>query len=125
MFLTTAVTEGKSKRPQIGSEYSNVYVAELMKQGLSQQEVLDRVTARDIELPSEAYPIYLDFGTGASPALAGEALRVGHAVRLENAAAHGSRDRRARSGGELRTDGQGTLAALRHVGDTYSDPVRL
>ena len=62
VFLTTVVTEGKSKPPQIGTEYSNQYVAELMKQGLPQQEVLDRVTARDIELPKEVmlhYYLYL------------------------------------------------------------------
>src|SRR5438067_2132299 len=52
-FLTTVVTEGKSKPPQTGTEYSNQYAAELMKQGLSEKEVLERVTARDIELPKE------------------------------------------------------------------------
>src|SRR6266853_2732565 len=31
VFLTTVTTEGKSKPPQIGTEYSNEYVAELMK----------------------------------------------------------------------------------------------
>src|ERR1700690_118592 len=31
VFLTTVVTDGKSKPPQIGTEYSNEYVAELMK----------------------------------------------------------------------------------------------
>ena len=53
IFLTTVVTEGKSKAPQMGTEDSNEYVAELQKQGLSQKEILDRVTARDIELPNE------------------------------------------------------------------------
>ncbi len=53
VYLTTATTEGKSKPPQIGTEYSNEYVAELSKQGLSQEQVLERVTARDIELPKE------------------------------------------------------------------------
>ncbi|MEK6337296.1 MAG: PQQ-binding-like beta-propeller repeat protein [Acidobacteriota bacterium] len=53
VYVTTVTTEGKSKPPQIGTEYSNEYVAELMKQGLSEKEVLDRVTARDIELPKE------------------------------------------------------------------------
>ena len=151
VYVTTVVTEGKSKPPQTGTEYSNEYVAELMKQGLSQKEVLERVTARDIELPHEvtlhyflycldlksgkvewrkefhagrppggrhrknsftsespvtdgkfvyvyvanlglwafdlkgrqvwrapleAHPIYLDFGTGSSPALAGDLLIV-------------------------------------------------
>ena len=68
VFVTTVTTEGKSKTPQIGTEYSNEYVAELMKQGLSEQEVLKRVTARDIELPKEVmlhYYLYcLDIQTG-------------------------------------------------------------
>ncbi len=53
VYVTTVTTDGKSKPPQTGTEYSNEYVAELMKQGLSQAEVLERVTARDIELPKE------------------------------------------------------------------------
>jgi outer membrane protein assembly factor BamB len=68
VFLTTVVTEGKSKPPQIGTEYSNQYVAELMKQGLGEQEVMDRLMARDIELPKEVmlhYFLYcLDIQTG-------------------------------------------------------------
>src|SRR5688572_21428169 len=68
VFLTTVTTEGKSKPPQIGTEYSNEYVAELMKQGLSQKEVIERVTARDIELPKEVklhYVLYcLDIQSG-------------------------------------------------------------
>jgi outer membrane protein assembly factor BamB len=52
--LTTSVTtDGPSKSPQIGTEYSNEYVAELTKQGLSEAQVLEKVTARDIELPNE------------------------------------------------------------------------
>ena len=34
VYLTTVTTDGKSKPPQIGTEYSNEYVAELQKQGL-------------------------------------------------------------------------------------------
>lgn len=68
VFLTTAVTEGKSKQPQMGTEYSNEYAAELMKQGLSEQQVMDKVVARDIELPKEVmlrYYLYcLDLETG-------------------------------------------------------------
>jgi outer membrane protein assembly factor BamB len=61
VYVTTVTTEGKSKPPQIGTEYSNEYVAELSKQGLSQKEVIERVTARDIELPNEVmlrYSLY-------------------------------------------------------------------
>jgi outer membrane protein assembly factor BamB len=68
VFITTVTTVGKSKPPQIGTEYSNEYVAELMKQGLSEKDVLERVTARDIELPKEVmlhYYLYcLDLETG-------------------------------------------------------------
>ena len=53
VFITSATTDGPSKSPQIGTEYSNEYVAELTKQGLSEAQVLEKVTARDIELPSE------------------------------------------------------------------------
>jgi outer membrane protein assembly factor BamB len=57
--VTTVTTEGKSKSPQTGTEYSNEYAAELMKQGLSQAEVMERLTARDIELPNEVKLHYL------------------------------------------------------------------
>ena len=53
VYVTAVTTEGKSKPPQVGTEYSNEYVAELQKQGLSQKEILERVTQRDIELPTE------------------------------------------------------------------------
>ena len=53
VYITTVTTEGKSKPPQIGTEYSNEYVAELMKQGLPMAEVIKRVTERDAELPHE------------------------------------------------------------------------
>ncbi len=68
VFLTTAVAEGKSKQPQIGTEYSNEYIAELMKQGLSAKEADAKVMERDFELPNEVvlhYVLYcLDLETG-------------------------------------------------------------
>jgi outer membrane protein assembly factor BamB len=68
VYVTTVTTEGKSKQPQTGTEYSNEYVAELMKQGLSQEEVVKRLTERDLELPHEVmlhYFLYcLDLKTG-------------------------------------------------------------
>ena len=68
VFVTTAVTEGKSKPPQKGTEYSNEYAAELSRQGLSQKEIVERLTARDIEMPHEVvlhYFLYcLDLKTG-------------------------------------------------------------
>lgn len=69
IYLTTVVTEGKSKSPQIGTEYSNEYVAELQKQGLKMDQVIEKVTERDIELPHEVmlhYSLYcLDLRTGS------------------------------------------------------------
>jgi outer membrane protein assembly factor BamB len=53
VYLTTVTTEGKSKPPQIGTEYSNEYAAELQKQGLPINEIIERITERDIELPRE------------------------------------------------------------------------
>src|SRR4026207_1407059 len=68
VYLTTVTTEGKSKAPQSGTEYSNEYAAELQKQGLSGAEVMKRVQERDIELPSEVmlhYFVYcLDLKSG-------------------------------------------------------------
>src|SRR5215216_1551265 len=53
IFLTSVTTDGKAKQPQVGSTYSNDYIAELTKQGLKGKELLDRLNARDFELPSE------------------------------------------------------------------------
>ncbi|HWN09476.1 MAG TPA: PQQ-binding-like beta-propeller repeat protein [Pyrinomonadaceae bacterium] len=53
VYVTSVTTEGHSKPPQKGTEYSNEYAAELQKQGLSGKEIMERVQARDIELPKE------------------------------------------------------------------------
>ena len=53
VYVTTVTTEGKSKSPQAGTEYSNEYVAELQKQGLSGEEIMKRLTERDLEMPNE------------------------------------------------------------------------
>jgi outer membrane protein assembly factor BamB len=53
IFLTSVLTEGKSKSPQIGTEYSNEYVAELQKQGLPMNKIIEKVNERDIEMPNE------------------------------------------------------------------------
>lgn len=59
VFVTTTLTEGPSKSPQTGTEFSNEYVAELSQQGLSQEEILKRITERDIELPHEVTVTYV------------------------------------------------------------------
>jgi outer membrane protein assembly factor BamB len=68
IFVTTVTTDGKAKQPQVGANYSNDYVAELQKQGVKGQELMDRLNARDFELPNEVslhyflYSIDLDSG---------------------------------------------------------------
>jgi outer membrane protein assembly factor BamB len=52
VFVTSAISPGSFKAPATGI-FGNDYVAELAKQGLSEDEVLKRVVARDIELTSE------------------------------------------------------------------------
>lgn len=53
VFVTTAVSEGESKAPQVGTEYSNDYVRELSQQGLSKEEINKKVFERDFELPDQ------------------------------------------------------------------------
>jgi outer membrane protein assembly factor BamB len=53
VYVTSVTTDGKSKPPQSGTEYSNEYFAELKKQGLSNEEAGKRVMERDTELPHE------------------------------------------------------------------------
>src|SRR5215217_5463020 len=135
VYVTTVTTDGKSKLPQTGTEYSNEYVAELQKQGLPKEETLHYllyclnlksgkvewtkefftgrppggrhrknsfvsetpitdgkfiyVYAANLGLWAfdlkgkqvwttqlEANPIYLELGTGSSPALAGNLLVI-------------------------------------------------
>lgn len=52
VFVTTAVSPGAFKAPSTGI-FGNDYVAELQKQGLSDEEVMKRVVGRDIELTAE------------------------------------------------------------------------
>lgn len=69
VFVTTAVTEGKSKRPQIGTTYSNDYLAELKNKGLNKDEAEAKLIERDIESADEVvlhYWLYcLDLKSGA------------------------------------------------------------
>jgi len=68
VFVTTAVNAGAFKAPSTGI-FGNDYAADLSKQGLSDDEVLARVVARDIELAKESdevsYQVFaLDTRTG-------------------------------------------------------------
>ena len=64
VLLTTVTTEGQSKQPLIGTEYSNQYAAELAKQGLTVEQALQLVNARDIEMPAEVVLHYFVYCLG-------------------------------------------------------------
>ena len=66
--ITSAVSPGAFKAPSTGI-FGNDYVAELVKQGLSEEEVLKRVTARDIELTTDTGEIRHVALTGQRPLL--------------------------------------------------------
>jgi outer membrane protein assembly factor BamB len=53
VFLTTVTTDGASKLPQTGTDFSNDYVAELSKQGVPDDQIVEKLKARDIEEPHE------------------------------------------------------------------------
>lgn len=53
IFLTTATTDGPSKAPQTGTEYSNEYAAELQQKGLSMPEIIAKLNERDFEMPDQ------------------------------------------------------------------------
>jgi outer membrane protein assembly factor BamB len=68
VYVTAGISAGAFKAPSTGI-FGNDYVAELQKQGLPMDEVIKRVTARDIELTSEVtdlrYMLYaIDAKTG-------------------------------------------------------------
>lgn len=68
VLVTSVETEGESKTPQTGTDYSNAYIAELSQQGLTDAEIMEKVNARDFEMPEEVLLHYwlhcLDLQTG-------------------------------------------------------------
>lgn len=69
LFITSAINEGGGFKEPSKGIYGNDYAAELSAQGLSDEEVLSRVVARDIELSEETesvrYMLYaIDAETG-------------------------------------------------------------
>ncbi len=53
VYVTAASSEGEMKPPSLGVDFSNEYVAEMAEEGLSNEEIERRITARDTELPDE------------------------------------------------------------------------
>jgi hypothetical protein len=56
IFLTTVTTDGKAKQPQVGTTYSNDYIAELSKQGFKDKEVEDRSERARFRIPQRSQP---------------------------------------------------------------------
>ena len=59
IFLTTVTTDGKSKVPQVGTEYGNEFMDELLQQGFTLAETIARLKERDNEMPEEVNLHYL------------------------------------------------------------------
>ena len=83
VFLTSGISSKPFKQPTPGL-YGNDYIAELVRQGLSDEEVMQRMRARDNETPEESdeirYMVYaLDAGSGEDQVGAGSVQ--GQAVR--------------------------------------------
>lgn len=53
VFVTAATSDKPMKQPSLGVDYSNDYIAELRKKGLSAEEVNKKLYERDREMPDE------------------------------------------------------------------------
>ena len=53
VFLTAATSDQPMKQPSLGVDFSNEYLAELRKQGLSPEEINKRLYQRDREMPDD------------------------------------------------------------------------
>ena len=53
VFLTAATSDKPMKQPQTGVDFSNEYIAELRKKGLSPEEINTRLYERDREMPDD------------------------------------------------------------------------
>jgi outer membrane protein assembly factor BamB len=52
VFLTTA-SAPDMKQPSLGTDFSNEYIAELQKQGVSEEELEKKIYERDMEMPDQ------------------------------------------------------------------------
>jgi outer membrane protein assembly factor BamB len=53
VFITAATSDKPMKQPSLGVDFSNEYLAELKKQGLSPEEINKKLYERDREMPGE------------------------------------------------------------------------
>jgi outer membrane protein assembly factor BamB len=68
VFVTSAAGAGDLKQPSLGVDFSNEYIAQMEKEGVSEEEIEKRIYERDMEMPSEVELTYhllcLDLETG-------------------------------------------------------------
>jgi outer membrane protein assembly factor BamB len=68
VFVTSVIAAGEMKPAEVGTDYSNKYLAELSAQGLSQEEIIKKLEERDFEMPENVTLTYvlicLDLETG-------------------------------------------------------------
>jgi len=92
VYITTVTTEGKSKSPQTGTEYSNEYAAELQKQGLSMEEIMKRaqadLAATQKAIYETALPFYKKYFPNAAKSALDDKKKVTAAVLEKLAEQH-------------------------------------
>jgi len=53
VYVTAASSDTEMKQPSLGVDFSNEYIAEMIKEGLSEEEIMRRSDERDNEMPDE------------------------------------------------------------------------
>lgn len=53
VYVTGASSATEMKQPSLGVDFSNEYIAEMIKEGLSEDEIMRRSNERDIEMPDQ------------------------------------------------------------------------
>lgn len=55
VYVTGASSATEMKQPSLGVDFSNEYIAEMIKEGLSEDEIMRRSNERDIEMPDQVW----------------------------------------------------------------------
>jgi len=53
VYVTAASSDTEMKQPSLGVDFSNEYIAELIKEGLDEEEIMRRSNERDTEMPDQ------------------------------------------------------------------------
>ena len=55
VYVTGASSATEMKQPSLGVDFSNEYIAEMIKEGVSEEEIMRRSNERDIEMPDQVW----------------------------------------------------------------------